>query len=103
MDLGDLKYLDAPAKVLKLSEAVRKFGYTDSVDPYACVLGTAYKMTTGHSSCERHKFGLEGTTYVRATSELFGVPVAVCRMAESMCVHGKSPEEIANRLESQGY
>lgn len=103
MDIGDIKYLQAPAKVLKLSDAIREHGYVDSCDPYACVLGNAYTQTMGHQSCQRFKHGLPDRTYIEATSELFNVPEAMCRAAEGMCLHGKPKDEIADFLASKGY
>lgn len=103
MDLGDLKYLDAPAKVLKLSEAIR---IGSKIRPQctdanffrggkSCALGAAWEAAggayeeffTGWSLIESH-FRIDYFLMDRVASANDG---------------GQTREQIADWLESEGH
>lgn len=95
---------EAPApKTMKLSEAIREFGYGHSHDYRDCALGHAYKRVMGHHSDERHWHGLSGGTYSEAAADAFKTPWGLCKEAERMCIRKSTPAQIADWLESKGY
>lgn len=100
---------EAPAKVLKLSEAVRECGYEEPMSYDKCVLGLAYRRLTGRSLSEDGsnypKTGeKEHLIYTNCAAEAFGVPRAIALKAEQMCYSRiNTKEHIADWLESQGY
>lgn len=97
MDIGDIKYLEAPAKVLKLSEVVRARGYASWSNWNECVLGRAGRLTFPDTP------RLPRENYREFASRNFHVPLQVCMKAERMCMFGKPAAAIADWLESKGF
>lgn len=102
-DTKELGEVQAPVRVLKLSEAIREAGYGKWSEPTDCVLGRAYKHVMGHSHRDRSDFGLPRLNYQQAAVEAFGVPRQVCEEAEFMCLDKKPASEIADHVKAQGY
>lgn len=86
---------------LKFSTAVRIHGYGEPDDYKDCVLGRAYAAFHGHRKNEGKVSDMRN--YRLAVAEDFGVPLQAADAAENMCMSGKSPSQIADWLESQGY
>lgn len=106
MDESIVKHLE----VKKLSDIVRENGYGDDMDYNDCVLGRAYKAMTGRSlQTDGSDYswkgrGEKGKPFVRQFAIAAGIPFGIAYKVEKMCMHErKSPAEIADWLESQGY
>lgn len=100
-DCAEVKFLEQPQRVRRLSEVVREVGYGRFADFEDCVLGRAYRALTGESviaGTVRNPQGL----LVGLVSRAFGAPAEACATAENMCLHKCPPSEIAAWLESRG-
>jgi hypothetical protein len=95
---------EAPAKVLKLSEAVRQFGYVDGLQARGCVLACAYRGVVGRDladDCGPSRG--RNRAFIGKAAETFNVPYAVADKTETLCMDMVSPNRIASWLEGQGY
>lgn len=107
MDIGDLKYLAVPAKITKLSEAIRIgskirpqcYGYLFK-DGASCALGAAWEGL-GNDPVEGGPKNPAYNAVYNALYARFGSDV--CYTVESRNDAGASREAVAHYLESQGY
>lgn len=108
MDIGDIKYLEVPAKVTKLSEAIRigakirPQGFTDLfADGKSCALGAAYEGATG-SMCANYEYGKITKQFpvIGNGSSLNSLGEKIYRMND---YQRKTREQIADWLAEQGY
>lgn len=97
--------VQAPAKVLKLSEAIRKFGYANGIQVRGCVLACAYRGVIGRDLVDDcpHTYSEGNRGFIKLAAETFGVTYRMADEAETRCMEHEPPEQIADWLEAQGY
>jgi len=111
MDIGDIRYLEAPAKVMKLSEAIRigarmrPQGFADLFDMAgnSCALGAAYEGATG-KTCSPHEYSkvIQEFPFLGCGAtgrNLSDLAKTIYRMNDRQVKR----EQIADWLESEGY
>lgn len=104
MDIGDIKYLEAPEKVMKLSEAIRIGAKIrpQCVMAYfnggaSCALGSAYEAISGKNWLDDTPSNWE------FFSGRFNVPESLLLQISLLNDRGTTREQIADWLEGQGY
>ena len=111
MDLGDIKYLEAPAKVMKLSEAIR-IGclYIEERQLFSgCAIGTAYMHLTGRDLSDDMmealmKDGYDAYDGPAIVAKAFGIPKHPVLAASNHHYAGRKTRlQCADWLESQGF
>jgi hypothetical protein len=111
MDIGDMKYLEAPAKVMKLSEAIRiGCEFVEESKLFSgCAIGTGYKALTGRelpTDAKRYANQWEDGFFcaqVLCVADAFKIPKDIVRRVSNMHFTGTPRHHCADWLESQGY
>ena len=95
----------APAKVLKLSEAIRKgCPLVEENKLYSgCALAAGYVAKTGKNLEDNPAIGGGNSMYLNPVHDAFGVPVKVLERASLMHSRGATREAVSDWLEAKGY
>src|SRR5690348_2425613 len=106
MDMKEVAKFETKVGTLKLSGAVRECGYGNGLDYNDCVLGRAYRHKTGRNLSDdgfAHTPAIHRLSkYVDRAALEFGVDYDIAQRMEWHCFDRRSPDWIADWLESQG-
>lgn len=109
MDLTEIREFETQqVGTPRLSQIVRRLGYSDPMDYRECVIGRAYTFMTGRDlqsdGCDYDDAHPNSDRpFLAHAAEQMGIPQPVLDEAENMCIRHKPASAIADWLESIGY